>query len=47
MRILFVVGDLFISEPHGVMILSAICRRHGHDTKMIALKRSGIAKAIA
>jgi radical SAM superfamily enzyme YgiQ (UPF0313 family) len=34
MRVLFVVSDLLFSEPLGVMCLSAICKQHGHQTKM-------------
>lgn len=43
MRILFVVSDLFFSEPLGVMLLSAIARKDGHQTLLVALKRQRMA----
>jgi len=38
MKILFVISEFFISEPMGVMQLSAICKQHGHRTRLISLK---------
>ncbi|MBF0178846.1 MAG: B12-binding domain-containing radical SAM protein [Magnetococcales bacterium] len=39
MRVLFVVADLFFSEPLGVMLLGAIARQHGHQARLVALSR--------
>ncbi|MBF0294461.1 MAG: B12-binding domain-containing radical SAM protein [Magnetococcales bacterium] len=39
MRILFVVADLFFSEPLGVMLLGAIARQYGHQPRLLALTR--------
>lgn len=38
MRVLFVVPDLYFSEPLGVMILSAVCKQHGHETRALVIK---------
>lgn len=43
MRVLFVVADLFFSEPLGVMILSGVCRNVGHQTKLGILQTQDIA----
>jgi radical SAM superfamily enzyme YgiQ (UPF0313 family) len=42
MKILFVVSEVFYSEPLGVMQLSAILKNKGHQTKMIVLKRHSL-----
>src|SRR5262249_62298921 len=34
MKVLFVVSDLLFSEPLGVMCLSAMCKKYGHETKL-------------
>jgi len=46
MKILFVVADLFISEPIGIMQLSAICKKNKHSTKLIALRRHSLLKSL-
>ena len=38
MKILFVVSELFFSEPMGVMQLSAIGKKSGHLTRLVSLK---------
>ena len=47
MKILFVIADIFLSEPIGLMQLSAICKKNNHSTKLITLKRHSILKTIA
>lgn len=47
MRILFVVADLFFSEPLGVMILSSVCRNAGHQTKLCILRKHGVESVLA
>lgn len=37
MKVLFAISDLLFSEPRGVMCLSAMCKRHGHETKMAVI----------
>ncbi len=44
MRALFVVSDLFFSEPLGVMMLSAMCKRHGHQTRLSVLADARFAR---
>ena len=39
MRVLFVIADLYFSEPLGAMILSAVCRKASHETKLAVLQR--------
>jgi len=39
MKILFVVADVYFSEPLGVMLLSAICKEAGHQSKLAIIKR--------
>lgn len=41
MRVLFVVSTPSGIEPLGVMLLSAICRRHGHETFLAVSRRPG------
>ena len=42
MKILFVIAHMFYSEPLGVMLLSALCKKRGHDTRLAVLSRRGI-----
>lgn len=42
MRVLFVVADLYFSEPLGAMILSGVCRKAGHQTRLAVLQRGDI-----
>jgi radical SAM superfamily enzyme YgiQ (UPF0313 family) len=46
MRVLFVVPDLFYAEPLGVMQLSALCKRDGHQTRLSVLARQPISTAL-
>ena len=46
MRILFVVADLYFSEPLGVMILSGVCKNAGHQTRLGILEKQDIAKVV-
>jgi radical SAM superfamily enzyme YgiQ (UPF0313 family) len=46
MKILFVTSHLFFSEPLGVMLLSAIAKRDGHQTKLCVLTRQSIDEAL-
>ncbi len=34
MKVLFVVADAYFSEPLGIMILSAVCKKAGHQTRL-------------
>lgn len=47
LRVLFVVSDIFLSEPLGSMQLSAICRQHGHTTRFAALTRRDFGRRVA
>ncbi|MEI6808311.1 MAG: radical SAM protein [bacterium] len=42
MRVLFVISDVFMSEPLGSMQLSAVCKQKGHSTRFMALKHHDI-----
>lgn len=44
MKVLLVVSDLFIGEPIGVLLLSAILEKHKHTTKLIGLKTHYLKK---
>jgi anaerobic magnesium-protoporphyrin IX monomethyl ester cyclase len=46
MKILFVVGDVFLSEPLGVLQLAAICRQQGHLPRLVALKRHDLVQTL-
>lgn len=46
MRVLFVVADLYFSEPLGVMILSGICRNNGHQTRLAVLQQQNISEIL-
>lgn len=46
MKVLFVVSELYFSEPLGVMQLSAICKRAGHRTKLCSLKDHSLRQAL-
>lgn len=41
MRVAFIVPDLTIFEPKGLMCLSAVLRRAGHETDLFLLRRAG------
>ncbi len=42
MRILFIVSEIIISEPLGVLLLSSICKEKGHSTKLCALNENDV-----
>ena len=46
MRILIVNSHAFFSEPLGTMQLSAICKAHGHDTKLAIITRHNIREIL-
>ena len=37
MKVLFVTGNIFFSEPHGLLALSAACIHGGHETRLVTL----------
>jgi anaerobic magnesium-protoporphyrin IX monomethyl ester cyclase len=39
MKVLFVVADIYFSEPLGVMILSAIAKKAGHKTRLAVIAK--------
>ena len=39
MKVLFVVADIYFSEPLGVMILSAISKKAGHQTRLAVIAK--------
>ena len=46
MKILFVIPELLLSEPIGLMRLSADCKQHGHQTKLVILKKSSLVQEL-
>lgn len=46
MRVLFVVPELSYADPLGVMQLSALCKRDGHQTRLSVLARQPISAAL-
>ncbi|MBT7611355.1 MAG: B12-binding domain-containing radical SAM protein [Bacteriovoracaceae bacterium] len=42
MRILFVVSEIIISEPLGILLLSSICKKNGYETKLCALNQDDL-----
>ncbi len=46
MNILFVISELYFSEPLGVMQLSAVCRKNGHRTMLVSLKDHSLVNAL-
>ncbi|MBU2631466.1 MAG: B12-binding domain-containing radical SAM protein [Proteobacteria bacterium] len=46
MKILFVVADVFLSEPLGLMQLSAICKSNGWDTRLATIRRHNILNIV-
>ena len=42
MKVLFVVADIYFSEPLGVMVLSAICKQAGHKTRLAVIANSDL-----
>ena len=46
MKILFVVADIYFSEPLGVMILSAVCKKAGHQTRLAVIAREDLTEIL-
>lgn len=46
MKILFVSADLFYSEPLGLMMLSSIAKKMGHDTSLLVIKKDDIIEKL-
>jgi len=46
MKILFVVADIYFSEPLGVMVLSAVCKKAGHDTRLAIIANSDLLEVL-
>lgn len=46
MKILFVIADVFLSEPLGLMQLSAICKSNDWDTRLATIRRHNVVNAV-
>ena len=46
MRILFVLNIPYAIEPHGVMLLAAICKQAGHEAGLILLKKDDLVARV-
>ncbi len=46
MKILFVTTHIFLSEPLGAMMLMAICKNGGHETKLINASRGDLSQNV-
>jgi anaerobic magnesium-protoporphyrin IX monomethyl ester cyclase len=46
MRILFIIADIFLGEPLGVLQLSAILKAAGHETRLITLRRHSLPETL-
>jgi radical SAM superfamily enzyme YgiQ (UPF0313 family) len=46
MRVLFISADVFLSEPLGLMQLSAICKKNSHTTCLATLRRHDILRTV-
>ena len=46
MKILFIIADVFLSAPLGIMQLSAICKMHSHETRLATLRRHDILQMV-
>lgn len=44
MNILFVVNDIFFAEYFGPMVLSSLCKKHGHKTRLLIFRGQDILK---
>ena len=45
-KVLFVVADVYFSEPLGVMILSAICKKAGYTTRLGIVARENLIEIL-
>lgn len=46
MRILFVLNIPYAIEPHGVMLLSSICKKAGHEVHLVLLKKENLLERV-
>ncbi len=46
MRVLFVIAHLFYNEPLGAMMLSAVCRKAGHKTRLAILDKGQLESSL-
>lgn len=46
MRVLFVISDIFLGEPIGVLQLSAIVKAEGHQSRLLPLRQQALAAAL-
>lgn len=46
MKVLFVIYELFFSEPLGAMLLSSICRKAGHKTRLAILREHNLTAVL-
>lgn len=47
MKILFAIPEILLSDPLGLMQLSAICKKNNHQTKLVVFKKQSIIRSIA
>jgi anaerobic magnesium-protoporphyrin IX monomethyl ester cyclase len=45
-KVLFVVADLYFSEPLGAMILSGVCKAADHETSLVVLQEGNILEKL-
>ncbi len=46
MKILFVVANIYFSEPLGIMILSAVCKKAGHQTRLAVISHDKMRETL-
>ena len=46
MKILFIISDVFLSPPLGIMQLSAMCKKHSYKTRLATLRRHNILQIV-
>ena len=46
MKILFVVANVYFSEPLGIMILSAVCKKAGHQTRLAVISHDKMRETL-
>ena len=46
MKVLFVVADIYFSEPLGIMILSAVCKKAGHRTRLAVVAHDDLMQIL-
>jgi anaerobic magnesium-protoporphyrin IX monomethyl ester cyclase len=45
-KVLFVVADIYFSEPLGIMILSAVCKKAGHNTRLAVVAHNDLEQVL-